>query len=617
MSDDDEKLARKLQAEFDHEATEFFNSQASYTKIKSRRANKAHTISDSEDSDSAGTYSEPSTDKLDASDDLFAENFCDIKTDYKAGLNVNSNDGVNKQDQKQRNTLPVCKYGSTCYRKNPDHFTEYFHPKNTGKRKKDENVESFDSAKKSKLTFSKDGHDKSPLEVYEEFQPFSFFLTKVEDIPQKYNAVGAMSLKDILSTSMGVLKSSCHFNFMFDIKWLIKQYPAELRKQPILLVHGEQGRSEMDLKAEAADYSNIFLCQARLDIPYGTHHTKMMLLLYETGMRVVIHTANLIDNDWYQKTQGIWISPMFPPLKDATDKGDSTTGFKTDLLQYMAAYRATKLTSWEKHIQAHDMSSANVYIIGSVPGRHTLNNKHHWGHLKLKKVLSERGPDFGLVKNWPVVGQFSSIGSLGPTKEMWLLGEWGQSLSACRNEQSATLAPSKLNLIFPSLDNIRLSLEGYNGGGCVPYSIKTASKQPWLVQFFCQWCSEGRGRSKAVPHIKTYARVSPDGSQAAWFMVTSANLSKAAWGSLEKDKSQLMIRSYELGVLFLPQCFGCKNAFNVTSRPEDVLTSSNPVFPLPYDLPPKTYQKGDRPWLVDVPCMDKPDTFGTMWCPPL
>jgi len=35
----------------------------------------------------------------------------------------------------------------------------------------------------------------------------------------------------------------------------------------------------------------------------------------------------------------------------------------------------------------------------------------------------------------------------------------------------------------------------------------------------------------------------------------SANLSKAAWGALEKNGTQLMIRSYELGVLFLPSAF--------------------------------------------------------------
>lgn len=35
----------------------------------------------------------------------------------------------------------------------------------------------------------------------------------------------------------------------------------------------------------------------------------------------------------------------------------------------------------------------------------------------------------------------------------------------------------------------------------------------------------------------------------------SANLSKAAWGALEKNNTQVMVRSYELGVLFVPSAF--------------------------------------------------------------
>lgn len=37
------------------------------------------------------------------------------------------------------------------------------------------------------------------------------------------------------------------------------------------------------------------------------------------------------------------------------------------------------------------------------------------------------------------------------------------------------------------------------------------------------------------------------------FFLCSANLSKAAWGTLEKNGQQLMIRSYEIGILFLPK----------------------------------------------------------------
>ena len=40
--------------------------------------------------------------------------------------------------------------------------------------------------------------------------------------------------------------------------------------------------------------------------------------------------------------------------------------------------------------------------------------------------------------------------------------------------------------------------------------------------------------------------------QLAYLILTSHNLSKAAWGVLEKGGQQLHIRSYELGVVLLP-----------------------------------------------------------------
>jgi len=69
-----------------------------------------------------------------------------------------------------------------------------------------------------------------------------------------------------------------------------------------------------------------------------------------------------------------------------------------------------------------------------------------------------------------------------------------------------------------------------------------------------------------------------------------------AWGVLEKNNTQLMIRSwvdferykiwffeflrYEIGVLFIPK------QFSQTMFPVNDLSS----FPIPYDLPPVKYQ---------------------------
>lgn len=94
--------------------------------------------------------------------------------------------------------------------------------------------------------------------------------------------------------------------------------------------------------------------------------------------------------------------------------------------------------------------------------------------------------------------------------------------------------------------------------------------------------------------------------------LTSANMSKAAWGALQKRGSQLLIRHYEMGVLFLPSAM--QQATFTLSRPrqkveEDDVTylpssSSSPPpasFPVPYSLPlcAFSYEGEDQPWVHD------------------
>ena len=55
----------------------------------------------------------------------------------------------------------------------------------------------------------------------------------------------------------------------------------------------------------------------------------------------------------------IWISPVFPRLaEESAIHGDSDTNFKKDLLEYLAAYKASQLNDWMKIIREHDMSAA-------------------------------------------------------------------------------------------------------------------------------------------------------------------------------------------------------------------------------------------------------------------
>ncbi|KAM6202887.1 tyrosyl-DNA phosphodiesterase 1 [Rhynchocyon petersi] len=445
--------------------------------------------------------------------------------------------------------------------------------------------------------------------------PFQFYLTRVSGIKLKYNSA-ALHIKDILSPVFGTLISSAQFNYCFDVRWLVKQYPPEFRKKPILLVHGDKREAKAQLHAEAKPYENVALCQAKLDIAFGTHHTKMMLLLYEEGLRVVIHTSNLIREDWHQKTQGIWLSPLYPRIVHGTSgSGESTTHFKADLISYLMAYNAPSLKEWIDTVQEHDLSETNVYLIGSTPGRFQGNQKDNWGHFRLRKLLREHASPKPNAESWPVVGQFSSIGSMGSDESKWLCSEFKESLVTLGKESRALgKSAAPLHLIYPSVENVRTSLEGYPAGGSLPYGIQTAEKQTWLHSYFHKWSAETSGRSNAMPHIKTYMRPSPDFNRIAWFLVTSANLSKAAWGALEKNGTQLMIRSYELGVLFLPSTFGLES-FKVKHKFFSSSQEPTASFPVPYDLPPELYGNKDRPWIWNIPYVKAPDTHGNMWVP--
>ncbi|XP_074677671.1 tyrosyl-DNA phosphodiesterase 1 isoform X2 [Strix aluco] len=428
--------------------------------------------------------------------------------------------------------------------------------------------------------------------------PFRFFLTKVTGIEQSYNS-GALHIKDV--------------------GWLVRQYPQEFRKKPLLIVHGEKRESKAELLAQARPYENISFCQAKLDIAFGTHHTKMMLLLYEEGLRVVIHTSNLIAEDWHQKTQGIWLSPLYPRLPQGTtgSAGESETNFKSDLISYLMAYNSPTLKEWIDLIQEHDLSETRVYLLGSTPGRYQGSDKEKWGHLRLRKLLKEHASSIPAQESWPVVGQFSSIGSLGADGSKWLCSEFQESLVAAGSSVTSLLkCDVPIHLVYPTVNNVRQSLEGYPAGGSLPYSIQTAQKQLWLHSYFHKWSAEVSGRSHAIPHIKTYMRPSSDFQKIAWFLVTSANLSKAAWGALEKNGTQLMIRSYELGVLFMPSAFGLdKGYFHVRGKMLSESNDSATYFPVPYDLPPEQYGSKDQPWIWNIPYTNAPDTHGNMWVP--
>lgn len=58
--------------------------------------------------------------------------------------------------------------------------------------------------------------------------------------------------------------------------------------------------------AASAGLANLVVHAPPLPVPFGTYHSKAFMIEYESGVRVVVHTANLIYVDCNNKSQGLW-----------------------------------------------------------------------------------------------------------------------------------------------------------------------------------------------------------------------------------------------------------------------------------------------------------------------
>lgn len=126
----------------------------------------------------------------------------------------------------------------------------------------------------------------------------------------------------------------------------------------------------------------------------------------------------------------------------------------------------------------HTRITLRVFLIASVPGRHAGRNLDKWGHLKLRKVLlvkhfnfislidlyidrsnskfnpnysfkilKRHGPSKDKVSgSWPAICQFSSIGSLGRSRDLWLYNEFRTSLSATTATKLTQLGERKADI---------------------------------------------------------------------------------------------------------------------------------------------------------------------------
>ncbi|CAM9694407.1 unnamed protein product [Ectocarpus sp. 13 AM-2016] len=419
----------------------------------------------------------------------------------------------------------------------------------------------------------------------------------------------------------------------------------------------------------------------------------MMILKFPTGVRVVVLTANFVVVDVTDKSQGVWYQD-FPKRTSGSCAFQRFMFFPRSLVYSCSAWRASAHLHHVDHhvirtLGEYDFRAARVALVPSVPGTggntpgtggkpHKGRDLHKYGHMRVRALLSREKEDGTGAKlkegGHKVLCQISSLASLTKTPNRWLseilasfmpLEDEGKKAEPTRrslseDEAQAALLEQHVRVVWPSVEAVRTSSQGWIAGGsiCCNTVNMYGGKYKWpnmdnyrsntplseLRPLLRKWKGNPAvNRTRDAPHIKSYLRYREvagengmetrvDGDEVAWFLLTSSNLSRSAWGYLNKASTVLTLRSFEMGVMFLPSLLrgpsqdaddgNAAKASGFTCTPGEMgLTQRFPLslgydceagkglplslLPLPYVLPAPRYDfdksqdANERPWVRD------------------
>ncbi|KAL8988266.1 MAG: hypothetical protein Q9177_002630 [Variospora cf. flavescens] len=488
-------------------------------------------------------------------------------------------------------------------------------------------------------------------------RPSPIQLSTVSGLPASSN-IDTVSLGDILGDPL--IKECWLFNYLFDVDFIMSQLDEDTRDLvQVKLVHGSWKNEDSN----------------------RMHIEMIILFRHDDQAQVIIITGNFIVRDW-SMCQAVWRSPLLPLVDNAIQSPSdpealpigSGPRFKKDLLAYFRAYGSKRTSVLTAQLETYEFSSVRAALIASVPGKQNLRSIDReaetlWGWPGLRDIL--RSITSASAGGSPrIVMQCSSVASIS---EKWM-ANFLETLSVTTppNVPQPKQTP-KVSLVFPTASEIRRSVDGYSSGGSIHMKTQTPAQLKqltYLRPMLCRWAGNyetsappsghpdlGRLhqalRRGAAPHIKSYIRFADEEmDRIDWAMMTSANLSKQAWGEVPTTAgSEIRICSYEIGVVVWPDLWDEGTGVDMVPvfgkdipddkleaekvdgrgheedettdeeggagfRKENLKESKSRKLTvglrMPYDLPLVSYGQNEMPWCASTPCAE-PDWKGRVW----
>ncbi|KAI0673243.1 phospholipase D/nuclease [Trametes maxima] len=382
--------------------------------------------------------------------------------------------------------------------------------------------------------------------------------------------------------------------FCWNFPWVYQMFS---RSTPVIAVdHSPSGDASIK-----AILPNWIRTTPFLRNGFGCMHMKFMLLFYKTGrLRVVVSTANLIEYDWRDIENSVWVQDV-PKRPSPVSLPSDTEDFASTMVRVLHALNvAPALVNFLRNDHPNlplqrledlrskwDFSNVKAALVPSIAGKH-----EGWpkviltGHTRLMKALIDMHAATPQDKELVLECQGSSIGNYSST---WLneiyrsaRGESAEHWLKMSKATRAKLPLPPIQILFPTTQYVRDSKLGEAGGGTMFCRRKQWEGANFPRELFHQTRSK---RGRVLMHSKMILGTFRDKQQGTlvndkrtsgakdsekeregggtghgtddaeppvgWVYVGSHNFTPSAWGTLSGSgfNPTLNINNYELGVV--------------------------------------------------------------------
>ncbi|KAI0427476.1 tyrosyl-DNA phosphodiesterase I [Xylaria sp. FL1042] len=404
---------------------------------------------------------------------------------------------------------------------------------------------------------------------------------RITRTPGRKHAKNCVNLQDIIHKDH--LESACIYSFSIAEDELYEHFPFSHSLGGIPIYIGRDPKFDVPTVQEASILAGVEfqgkVSRKQLDSlrpalqqlhnqKYGQNihtfyawgsrscHSKILLLVYPTFLRIVITSCNMMsidtdlgDNHWYIHDIAKRPSPL----------ARSPTGFEADLLSHMEALGTPK-PFLDSIRGIYDYSMVKVHLITSVPGTCSGAKAEQHGLLRLRRIVKQLDLNLSEKDSAEELRLEICTASVGKINAKWLNGFYDCALgkSTLETHDEAHAVPKQLKLFYPPMRDVRnadeIAQDAANNIGC--HTRPWHQAPPEVKSIFYYYESKDCGM---LFHQKFILAYNPrESTQLPYYVyVGSANLSQAAWGVLELDKGNestsdkklIKLANFECGVL--------------------------------------------------------------------